>query len=206
MENKTISMLIVEDDPDDVFLLKDLLSGEEAAEMIYHKEYTGTVAKAVEALAQRSFDVILLDLGLPDSQGLETVRRIVPAAAGIPVIVLTSMNDEALGLQAIHEGAQDYLIKREISFRVIRRVINYAIERQKLLAQLEKSLKEIKILRGILPTCSYCRKIRDDKGAWQQMEMYIREHTEAEFSHGMCPACEEKALKELEGFRRKAGA
>lgn len=69
--------------------------------------------------------------------------------------------------------------------------------------ELEQKLNEIKTLRGILPICSYCKKIRDDKGSWEQMEMYIRDHSEAEFSHGMCPACAEKAEKEFEEFRKK---
>ncbi len=195
MELKTISMLIVEDDPDYHFLLKELLSGEETAEILYRKEFTDTFAKAAEVLAQDHFDVILLDLGLPDSQGLETVRRFIPVASDIPVIVLTGLNDEDLGLQAIHEDAQDYLVKGEISFPVLRKSINHAIERQKL-------LKEIKVLRGIIPICSYCKKIRDDKGSWEQMEMYIRDHSEAEFSHGICPVCYEKFLKDLDEQKR----
>lgn len=200
MEQKTVSMLIVEDDPDYVFLLKDLLVGVEATEMRYHRDYAGTIARAGEALAHGIFDVVLLDLSLPDSQGLETVKRIVSAAPGIPVIVLTSLDDEAMGVQAIQEGAQDYLIKGEISFRVLRRAINYAIERMNLLLQVEKNTREIKVLRGLLPICCYCKKIRDDSGYWQQMESYIRDNSEAEFTHGMCPKCAEKAMKDLEIF------
>ncbi|MBI5484012.1 MAG: response regulator [Deltaproteobacteria bacterium] len=195
MEPKTISMLIVEDDPDYHFLLKELLSGEELIETLYRKEFAGTFEKAVEACVNNFFDVILLDLGLPDSQGLETVRRFIPVASDTPVIVLTGLNDEEMGLQAIHEGAQDYLVKGDISFPVLRKAINHAIERQKL-------LKEIKVLRGIIPICSYCKKIRDDKGSWEQMEMYIRDHSEAEFSHGICPVCYEIFLKDLEEQKR----
>jgi nitrate/nitrite-specific signal transduction histidine kinase len=66
--------------------------------------------------------------------------------------------------------------------------------------ELEKRLHEIKTLQGILPICSYCKKIRNDKGSWEQMEMYIRDHSEAEFSHGMCDDCAKKAMEE---FRKK---
>ncbi len=55
--------------------------------------------------------------------------------------------------------------------------------------QLEKTLDEVKTLRGIVPICSYCKKVRNDQGYWDQVEVYVREHTEAEFSHGICPEC-----------------
>ena len=61
----------------------------------------------------------------------------------------------------------------------------------------EQALEEVKILRGSLPICSYCKKIRNDTGAWTQMEAYIRDHSEAEFSHGLCPECAKKVYQEL---------
>ncbi|MCL4458095.1 MAG: transporter substrate-binding domain-containing protein [Nitrospirae bacterium] len=72
--------------------------------------------------------------------------------------------------------------------------------------KLQKTIAEVRTLRGILPICSYCKKIRNDKGYWEQMEMYIREHSEAEFSHGMCDDCAKKAFNELEDFKRKEDA
>jgi PAS domain S-box-containing protein len=78
-----------------------------------------------------------------------------------------------------------------------------AQEREKLIANLQKALAEIKSLRGILPICSVCKKIRDDKGAWNQMEIYIREHTDAEFSHGYCPECGKRALDAAHEFSKK---
>ncbi len=62
-------------------------------------------------------------------------------------------------------------------------------EREQLIARLEKALQEIKTLKGILPVCAACKKIRDDKGQWKQLEVYIRNHFDAEFSHGICPDC-----------------
>lgn len=75
-------------------------------------------------------------------------------------------------------------------------------EKGKLIAELQNALAKIKTLSGLLPICSYCKKIRDDKGSWQQMELYVRDHTEAEFSHGMCPDCAKKAFKEVEEFKK----
>jgi PAS domain S-box-containing protein len=70
-------------------------------------------------------------------------------------------------------------------------------EKEKLIARLRKSLSEIKTLRGILPICSYCKKIRDDKGYWDQVEVYLKQHTDADFSHGICPECLDKYFPEL---------
>lgn len=193
MTVKPIKVLLIEDNPGDVRLLREILS--ESKNISFEIEHADRLSSGLEHLAQGGIDILLLDLGLQDSQGFETVRRILPAVPGIPVIVLTGLNDEAMGLQAIHEGAQDYLIKGEISFPVIRRAINYAIERQKL-------LNEIKVLRGMLPICSYCKKIRDDKGYWNRIETYISEHADVQFSHGMCPDCEKKAYEELEKLKK----
>ncbi|HAM49409.1 MAG TPA: hypothetical protein DCP92_01425 [Nitrospiraceae bacterium] len=73
-------------------------------------------------------------------------------------------------------------------------------EREQLITELQKALAEIKTLRGILPICCSCKKIRDDKGLWTQMEAYVREHTEADFTHGYCPECAKKALEEAHLF------
>ena len=68
----------------------------------------------------------------------------------------------------------------------------FEIEREKLIKKLEKALSKVKTLSGLLPICSSCKKIRDDKGYWNQIDEYIRDHSEAEFSHGICPECAEK--------------
>ncbi|MDA3897368.1 MAG: hypothetical protein PF482_14635 [Desulfobacteraceae bacterium] len=78
--------------------------------------------------------------------------------------------------------------------------------REELIVQLKNALNEIKQLRGILPICAHCKKIRDDKGYWNQIESYIENHTEAEFSHGICPGCAEKFYPDLDLYdSRKAG-
>jgi hypothetical protein len=70
-------------------------------------------------------------------------------------------------------------------------------EREQLIAELQKALSEVKTLGGLLPICASCKKIRDDQGYWQQIEGYIREHTEAEFSHSICPECAKKLYPDL---------
>jgi PAS domain S-box-containing protein len=72
-------------------------------------------------------------------------------------------------------------------------------EREQLITDLRNALAKVKTLKGLLPICAWCKKVRDDKGYWQQIEAYIRDHSEADFSHGICPACAEKAREEFEG-------
>ncbi len=71
------------------------------------------------------------------------------------------------------------------------------IEREKLITDLQDALAKIKTLKGLLPICAWCKKVRDDNGYWKQVEQYIQEHSEAEFTHGMCPDCQSKMEKEL---------
>jgi len=71
-------------------------------------------------------------------------------------------------------------------------------EKDELIAELKKTLAEVKTLRGIVPICAYCKQVRDDKGYWNQVEAYMSQHTEAKFSHGVCPECYKKLIKELE--------
>ena len=75
-------------------------------------------------------------------------------------------------------------------------------EREKLFLELKESLANVKTLSGMLPMCAACKKIRDDKGYWKQVESYVSEHTEAVFSHGICPECAKKAYEELEKFKK----
>lgn len=76
--------------------------------------------------------------------------------------------------------------------------VRRCIQAHRLSQKLQASLDEIKTLRGIIPICSYCKKIRDEKGSWTQLEAYIHSHSHAEFSHGVCPECYEKKIKEMD--------
>jgi DNA-binding NtrC family response regulator len=137
--------------------------------------------------------VILLDLGLPDAPaGIKTFEKAYAQASQIPIIVLTGYDDDTIAVESVQKGAQDYIVKGQVTGSMLGRAIRYAIERKKLLAQLEQSTREIKRLRGILPICANCKKIRDDQGYWTQVETYIRDNTGTEFSHGICPDCAEK--------------
>ena len=109
------TLLIIEDNPGDARLLREMLreDGAYQAELIL----AGTMSEAEKCLGEHVIDIILLDLGLPDAEGLAAIRRTRAAAPGIPLVVLTGMDDEALAAQSLQEGAQDYLIKGQIEAR-----------------------------------------------------------------------------------------
>jgi two-component system cell cycle sensor histidine kinase/response regulator CckA len=130
------TLLLVEDNPGDVLLLEETLSEVAAGE--FRTSHAGTLAEATRLLRRHRFDAVLLDLGLPDSTGLPTLSAVQSAAAGVPVLVLTGMDDEKAALDAVHLGAQDYLVKGQVFGTMLARTIRHAIER----ARTEQSLHE----------------------------------------------------------------
>ena len=121
-------LLLVEDMPGDSRLLRKMFNeeGSPSTEMTH----VNCMSAAEAHLAAHAADIILLDLGLPDAQGLEAIRRAHAAAPGVPVVVLTGLDDESLAVQALQQGAQDYLIKGQIETRGLLRSLRYAIERK----------------------------------------------------------------------------
>jgi signal transduction histidine kinase len=128
LTDKPISILLIEDNPGDRRLIREMLA--EAGNVTFDVQYADRLQAAMEYLGQNGVEVILLDLGLPDSQGLETLRKVYAQVSDMPIVVLTGLNDEMVGVQAINEGAQDYLIKGQVDTQLLRRTIRYAIERK----------------------------------------------------------------------------
>jgi signal transduction histidine kinase len=124
------TLLIIEDNPGDARLLREMLdvNGTHQAELMFAE----TMGEAEKCLAERVIDLILLDLGLPDAGGLIAIKRTRAAAPGIPLVVLTGLDDEELAAQSLQEGAQDYLIKGQIETRSLLRALRYATERKRL--------------------------------------------------------------------------
>jgi PAS domain S-box-containing protein len=121
------SLLLVEDDPGFARLLREMFKEQGSSETdVTHAE---SMLEAESQLMERAFDIILLDPGLPDSQGIDSVRRAHAAAPRVPLVVLTGRDDESLALLALQEGAQDYLIKGQIDTRGLLRFLRYAVER-----------------------------------------------------------------------------
>jgi diguanylate cyclase (GGDEF)-like protein len=126
----TIEIMLIEDDSGDVRLIRDILRKDSNAK--FELLHCPTLSLAVERLETSVPDVIVLDLGLPDAVGLDVVRKARAAAPFAPLVVLTGREDETMGVQALHEGAQDYLTKKELDGRLLARTLRYAMERQRM--------------------------------------------------------------------------
>ncbi len=144
----------------------------------------------------------ILDWMMPEIDGLELCRRLRSRESKTHtyVILLTgrdSSPDRVTGLEA---GADDYLVKpfdiHELRARVNIGVRTVSLQQQlsSKIAALEETIANVKQLKGLLPICSYCKKIRSDQDYWQQLEGYISDHSDAQFSHGVCPGCYDKVL------------
>jgi DNA-binding response OmpR family regulator len=193
--NDEITVLLIEDNPRYARLVKEILDSSETTN--FDVTIIENLTDGTNYLAEVRIDVVLLDLMLPDSSGLDTFRTLHSRFPDIPIVIQTGLDDESVAVDAVHQGAQDYIIKGEISESTLVRSIRYAIERQKLLLELKEARREIRALSGLLPICSYCKRIRDTKGDWKKMESYIEERSEAEFSHSICPDCLKNNFPEL---------
>ena len=128
MQEKLTTILLVEDNPGDVRLLREALA-ETGGE--FRLVAVGSLAEALQRLTEGGIEVVLLDLSLPDAHGLETVTQANAAAPRLPIVVLTGLEDEALAVQAVRHGAQDYLVKRQVNGQLLVRAIRYAVERKR---------------------------------------------------------------------------
>jgi diguanylate cyclase (GGDEF)-like protein len=131
----SLNILLIEDNPGDARLFKEALR--EAYGAKFNLLHCSSLAGALDELPMTRSDVIVVDLGLPDAFGIDVVRRTRESAPATPVVVLTSRVDEALGLQALHEGAQDYLIKGQLDPQLLSRALRYAIERHRMQVALQ---------------------------------------------------------------------
>jgi signal transduction histidine kinase len=133
MTEKTLNVVLVEDNAGDARLLREMFSKEKPDS--FHLTHYLRMSDAEAHLANGGVDIVLLDMGLPDAHGIETVRRARVAAPNVPMIVLTGLEDEALAAEAMKEGAQDYLIKGQIENRALPRALRHAIERHRMQAE-----------------------------------------------------------------------
>jgi two-component system cell cycle sensor histidine kinase/response regulator CckA len=129
MDARATTVLLVEDNPADARLLQEALTSAHQEE--FRLVRVETLCEALRRLADGGIDVVLLDLSLPDGHGLETVVRTHTAAPGLPIVVLTGLEDEALAIRAVREGAQDYLVKGQVDGDVLARAMRYAVERKR---------------------------------------------------------------------------
>jgi DNA-binding NtrC family response regulator len=195
-QHNALAILLVEDSPVDAQLIGGILSRSHRPTM--DVTHARSMADARAVLRGCVVDLVLLDLTLDDSQGLATLDAILVEAPDVAVVVVTGDNDEDIGIDAVSRGAQDFLVKEQISGTVLLRSVRYAVERGRLANELRQAFRSIQTLRGLLPICARCKKIRNDGGYWQEVESYIGDHTDANFSHSFCPGCADAIIAEIE--------
>lgn len=208
-------------DQDNIYVLvveDDYLAGEMIQEIVKDMGYivVGKATNGMEAIdltcrlkeTDTPVSVILMDIEMPELDGLQATRQI-QESCPTPVVVLTAYETPELIELASRVGAGAYLLKppspteieRAITITLARfqdmldlRRLNTELETRN--TELQSTLSQVKTLRGLLPICAGCKKIRDDAGYWHDVELYIHDHTEAELSHGLCPDCARKLFPE----------
>ena len=147
--SETIKILLVEDNIGDAGLLRAAISEVPPGDFIYEVAHVTRISEAAERLRESLFNIVLLDLSLPDSHGLDTVIRIREAAPAVPIVVLSGLSDEKVAVEAMRSGAEDYLVKGQIDSEMLVRSINYAIERKGIEAQFKLQQEKQNTLRDI---------------------------------------------------------
>jgi YesN/AraC family two-component response regulator len=150
-------------------------------------------------------EIVITDIRMPVMDGLQMVKEIKAVSPDTKIIVTTAHSDFEYMLQAIELGVDHYVVKPVDLGKLVAAIEKCSAvidlkraderhreEREKMITELQDALAKIRRLSGMLPICSSCKKIRDDKGYWKMIEDYISEHSEAEFTHGICPECMKK--------------
>ena len=188
--NRVFRVLIADDEA----LICNLIQSE--VEAIGH-QVVGRASDGHQAVAMARDldpDIVLMDIAMPELDGLEATRQIQETHPR-PVVLLTAHDDISLVQRAGEVGAGAYLVKPS-NAPELARAMAIAVARfadltalRHLNEELQKALDEVKTLRGILPICSSCRKVRDDAGYWHEVEAYIQQHLDLQLSHGLCEHC-----------------
>lgn len=202
MENSKIHILVVDDDPDILFATARLMKKEGFI--------VTTATNGKECFKQvhdNKPDIILLDVELPDMLGTDICSKIKSDSRLNKIyIMMLSGNCTSSGQQAdgLDKGADGY-IARPVSNRELRarvhsmvRLVHSERKCDQYILELEQALEKVKLLSGIIPICMHCKQIRDDKGYWDELEIFIEKHSEAQFSHGICEKCVSKHFPELD--------
>jgi PleD family two-component response regulator len=198
-------ILAIDDNSQNLQLVAGLLSDNLACDLCF----ATSGVEALDAMATLTPDLILLDVNMPGMNGYEVCEKIRASEIlrEIPVIFLTAQRDSDFIVRGFEAGGSDYVVKPFNGRELLARVqvqLELKFKRDELKhrnEELEEAISRIKRLEGIIPICMYCKKIRDDSSSWQQIERYITEHSEAFFSHGICPDCFDKKMAEVKSSK-----
>ena len=166
--------------------------------------------EGLELYKQYRPDIVISDIRMPVLDGMEMSKEIKILDKNSKIILTTAHSDASILINSIEVGIDKYILKPldmaslfssvekcAENIMLEKKIQQQNKEKDELIAKLQNALDKVKFLSGLLPICSSCKKIRDDKGYWQQIESYIREHSEAQFSHGICPDCVKKLYPKL---------
>ncbi|MCP4720154.1 MAG: response regulator [Desulfobacteraceae bacterium] len=197
------NILIVDDTPENLTVLRQILN-----EQGYRVRPALSGEIALKTIQADLPDLILLDIVMPGMDGYEVCTKLKAdkATRDIPVIFISALKEIEDKMRSFSKGGVDYISKpfqaEEVLARVKTHLTLYSLlnrlETQNI--ELKNALDEVTQLQGLLPICASCKKIRDDKGSWNILETYIEKHSEASFSHGMCPDCAKKLYGKQDWF------
>lgn len=192
-----LTLLYVEDDPSTRL---------ECAEILRRRVKVVLTAEdgraGLELFQRHHPELVVTDIRMPLMDGLQMACAIRELAPAVRIIVTTAHGDSSYLLEAIAAGIDHYVLKPIAIHQLVTAVekcsrdilahqalVQQQVEREKLIGELQAALAEVKTLQGILPICSHCKSIRNDQGYWERVEAYISRHSQALFSHSICPPC-----------------
>ncbi len=179
------TILLAEDDASNVRFLRMVLE-----ESGYNLIVAENGNKALEITKNEKPDLILLDIMMPEMDGFEVCRNLKasPGTIGIPVIFLTARTNTEDIVKGFEVGGVDYVTKPFSAHELLARIRTHI---------------EMRVLKGLIPICASCKKIRDDEGYWDQIDEYLRKHSDIEFSHGLCLDCMDRLYGGQNWYRKK---
>jgi sigma-B regulation protein RsbU (phosphoserine phosphatase) len=195
-----MSILVVDDSPETRNALQLILEGAGYHQVLLaesaHEAFQHLSLDVASAPAE-DIELVLMDIMMPDMDGVDACRRIKADRRyrDLPILMVTAMRAGAFLETAFAAGAVDYVTKPINRMELLTRIssalkLKREMDRRKAReVDLEQALQEIKVLQGILSICARCKKIRDEEGRWHPVESYIKGHSEADFSHVICPEC-----------------
>ncbi|MFH1134470.1 MAG: response regulator [Pseudomonadota bacterium] len=208
MDEAKLKILAVDDDRITLKFLETYLSREKGLEV----HVAGDGGEALETIKENNTDILLTDWMMPKMDGLSLCRALRDLESGdhyTYIIILTAKTRREDIVAGLAAGADDYMVKPfnqdELIARVRTgiRIVKGQLQLRRANQELSDALAQIRTLKGLLPICMDCRKVRSDTNYWQDLETFITQATETEFSHGLCPECHQKRLRELEKFKTR---